>query len=84
MKTSDNCFELSKMAITPIKKEKKKVQLISYCIKFVKKNNFERLILFSNTMLKNVIHIYKKYGFIEVPVEENSPYKRGDIKMELV
>lgn len=35
-------------------------------------------------MLKNVIHIYKKYGFIEVPVEENSPYKRGDIKMELV
>lgn len=27
--------------------------------------------------------MYRKFGFIEIPVEENSPYKRGNIKMEL-
>ena len=36
------------------------------------------------TASENAIYIYRKYGFIEVPVEANSPYQRSDIKMELV
>ena len=34
-------------------------------------------------ILENAIYIYRKYGFIEIPVEENSPYQRSNIKMEL-
>tara|TARA_B100000795_G_C22764862_1_gene425240 strand:+ start:811 stop:1278 length:468 start_codon:yes stop_codon:yes gene_type:complete len=85
IKNNKNSFELTKMAIIP-KKRGNKIgqQLMKYCIEFGKKNNFKKLVLYSNTILKNAIHIYKKNGFIEVPVEENSPYKRSNIKMELV
>ena len=46
--------------------------------------DFEKIILYSNTMLENAIYIYKKHGFIEIPMEEKTPYKRSNIKMELV
>ena len=44
---------------------------------------YNSIILYSNTKLENAIYIYRKYGFIEIPNEENSPYKRSDIKMKL-
>ena len=85
MKNKKNSFELTKMAIIPEKRGNKiGQQLMKYCIEFAEENNFDKLILYSNTILKNAIHIYKKYGFKEVHVEENSPYKRSNIKMELV
>ena len=85
MKSKNNSFELTKMAITPEKRGNKIGQLLmKYCIDFATKNNFNTLFLYSNTILKNAIYIYKKYKFKEVPVETNSPYKRSNIKMELV
>jgi len=78
-------FELTKMAVSP---EKRGLnigqQLIQYCIDFAKENKFKTLMLYSNTKLENAIHIYKKYGFIELLLETSSPYKRSDIKMELL
>ena len=80
----NNVFELTKMAVSPKHRGAKIGQLIlQKCIDFSKENNINTLILYSNTKLENAIHIYKKYGFIEIPVEENSPYSRGDIKMIL-
>lgn len=85
MKSKNNNFELTKMAITPEKRGNKIGQLLmKYCIDFATKNNFEKIILYSNTMLENAIYIYKKHGFIEIPMEEKTPYKRSNIKMELV
>jgi GNAT superfamily N-acetyltransferase len=80
-----NVFELTKMAVSP-KHRGFKIgqQLMQHCIDFVKDNNFKGLMLYSNTKLENAIYIYKKYGFIEVPLEPNSPYARSDIKMELI
>ena len=40
--------------------------------------------LYSNTILENAVYIYRKYGFVEIPMEENSPYERSNIKMELI
>ena len=40
-------------------------------------------LLFNRTKLENAIYIYKKYGFVEIPVKKESPYARCDIKMEL-
>ena len=57
---------------------------MQYCIDFAVKNKFDALVIYSNTLLENAIYIYRKYGFIEIPVEEKSPYKRCNIKMELV
>lgn len=78
-------FELTKMAVSPQHRGLKiGQQLMQYCIDFAKNMGLPKLILYSNTKLENAIYIYRKYGFIEVPVEADSPYKRSDIKMELV
>ena len=84
MKIEENIFELSKMAVLPTFRGKKiGQQLLQYCLDFSKENNFEKLLLYSNRSLENAIYIYRKYGFIEIPIEKNNPYARGNIKMEL-
>ncbi|SHF59983.1 Acetyltransferase (GNAT) domain-containing protein [Salegentibacter echinorum] len=84
MKIEDRVFELTKMAITP-KHQGRKIgqKLMKYSIEFAKKQNWDELIIYSNRKLENAIYIYKKYGFKEIPIEENNPYSRGDIKMRL-
>jgi len=78
-----NIYELNKMAV---KKDLRGNgighQLIQFIIDFSTKNNFKSVILYSNTILKNSIHLYNKFGFIEVD-NPDAPYKRSDIKMEL-
>ena len=84
MPYSERVFELTKRAVAPNHRGNKiGQQLMQYCIDFAIKNKFDALVLYSNTLLENAIYIYRKYGFIEIPVEENSPYKRCNIKMEL-
>lgn len=79
------CFELTKMAVSPEHRGLKiGQQLMQYCIDYAKRKQIPKLIIYSNRTLKNAIYIYKKYGFIEIPVEDNCPYKRCDIKMELI
>ena len=41
-----------------------------------------KIILYSNTLLKPAISLYRKLGFKEVPVD--AVYERSDIKMELI
>ena len=78
-------FELTKMAVSPIYRGKKiGQQMMQYCIDFAKDKNIPKLIIYSSRKLKNAIYIYKKYGFVEIPVEANCPYIRCDIKMENV
>lgn len=83
LKRGEGIFELTKMAVAPNQRGKKVgQQLMQYCLTFAKENNFKKLFLYSNTLLENAIYIYRKYGFVEVAVEKDSPYKRSNIKME--
>ncbi|MAL61137.1 MAG: GNAT family N-acetyltransferase [Flavobacteriaceae bacterium] len=83
MPHNEDFFELTKMAVLPEARGKKiGQQLMQYCIDFAKENKLN-LMLYSNTKLENAIYIYRKYGFLEIPVEANSPYKRSNIKMIL-
>jgi len=41
-----------------------------------------KVVLYSNTALQSAIRLYKRLGFIEVPVD-NSAYERINIKMEI-
>ena len=81
----EKVFELNKMAV---KKEFRGMgighQLIEFIIDFAKAKNYNSLILYSNTVLKNSIHLYNKFGFIKIDSEGKTPYKRSDIKMELL
>ncbi len=80
----EGIFELTKMAVSPEKRGFKIGQkLMQHCIDFAKEQNLVGLMLYSNRKLENAIYIYRKYGFVEIPVEENSPYIRSNIKMIL-
>jgi len=77
-------YELSKMAVSPKYQGLKIGQLLmKHCIDFAISNHWEKLLLYSNTVLENAIYIYKKNGFQEVELEPDSPYLRSNIKMVL-
>ena len=76
-------YELAKMAVT----EKYKGLgigkiLIEHCINEAKLLNAQKLSLYSNTTLTAAIHLYKIYGFVEVPLPTAIHYERADIMME--
>ena len=77
-------YELGKMAVDSDSRGMGIGQkMMEYCISFSKNKGWSKLFLYSNTKLQNSIYIYKKFGFIEVPLEKDNPYGRGNIKMEL-
>jgi len=82
IKIDNTTFELSKMAVQDglqglgIGKK-----LILHCLAVAKENGMEKLILYSNRKLLPAIHLYEKYGFLEVPLEDGV-YERADIKMK--
>jgi ribosomal protein S18 acetylase RimI-like enzyme len=57
-------------------------ELIKHCIEQAKLTNYKELYLYSNTSLRPAIHLYKKYGFEEIPLV-SSEYERCNIKMKL-
>jgi ribosomal protein S18 acetylase RimI-like enzyme len=82
MKIDEDTFELSKMAVSD------KAQglgignkLLTHSIAVAKEYNIKKLLLYSNRILLPALHLYKKFGFTEVPLGAVS-YERADIKME--
>lgn len=85
MKVSDRVFELTKMAVDPkVRGQKLGQKLIQHVLDTAQAMQLEKLILYSNTVLENAIYLYRKYGFVEVAIEAESPYRRSDIKMEYI
>jgi N-acetylglutamate synthase-like GNAT family acetyltransferase len=84
IKKEELLYEFSKMAIQPSYRGKGYGNtMIQFAISFAEQHHWKKIILYSNTLLENSIHLYRKYGFIEVPIEEHVVYSRGNIKMEL-
>lgn len=84
LKMENNIYELTKMAVLPAARGKQiGQQLMQHCIDFAKAQHWKGLLLYSNRILENAIHIYRKYGFEEIPLAPDNPYKRSNIKMFL-
>lgn len=84
IKIEESVFEFSKMTINSIYRgQGYGNSIMKYAISFAKKNEWKKIVLYSNTKLENSIHLYYKYGFLEVEMESNVVYSRGNIKMEL-
>ncbi len=84
LKSSDDVYELSKMAVDELFQGKKiGNRLMEFAIAKATELKAAKIILYSNTKLPPAIHLYRKYGFTEVPVI-SSGYKRCNIKMELI
>lgn len=82
-KIDTSTFEMAKLAVA------KKFQgqnigklLIENCIAFAKAKKATTIMLMSSTKLEVALHLYRKYNFVEVPLDENE-YARADIQMEL-
>jgi ribosomal protein S18 acetylase RimI-like enzyme len=76
-------FEFTKMAVDHRFRGKKVgYALAMAAIEKAKEKKATSIILYSNTKLAAAIALYRKIGFHEVPLD--GPYKRSDIKMELV
>ena len=77
-------YELTKMAVNPdFRNNKIGQKILKEMICVSKKMKLTKIILYSNRKLKNAIYLYLKYGFVELNIEKDCPYKRADIKMEL-
>jgi ribosomal protein S18 acetylase RimI-like enzyme len=83
IKHSDTVFELSKMAVDENFQGKNIGNaMMEFCLQEAKRLQLKKVILHSNTILGPAIHLYRKYGFTEVP-DFVSEYKRANIKMEV-
>ena len=82
LKITEEEYELGKMAVTESAQGLGigKI-LMEHCLKISKELKIKKLCLYSNTKLKPAIHLYEKYGFVEVPLEPGH-YERANIKME--
>lgn len=77
-------FELSKMAVTErFQGLRIGLKLMEHCIAFAREKGTQTLFLDSNTILTPAITLYKKVGFKEIPVPEDTPYERCNIRMEI-
>lgn len=76
-------YEFTKMAVDE-KYRGQKIGLLLSEAAIIKARQLgaKKIILYSNTVLAPAISLYRKLGFKEVPLD--GPYKRSDIKMELI
>ena len=82
-RVSETVLEFTKMAVDEKFQGKKigeKLAVVAIATAEVMKAS--KIILYSNTKLVAAIQLYRKLGFVEV--ELDGPYKRSDIKMELI
>ena len=84
LKIDETTFELSKMAVTDgVQGLGIGNKLMELCLKFAHQKGIKKLVLYSNKRLLPAIYLYKKFGFVEVPLEDGI-YERADIKMERI
>lgn len=82
-KTRQDRVEMAKMAVYPqFQGHKIGEALVRASIAEAKAMGMRRILLYSNTVLQNAIYLYRKVGFTETLIRENT-YQRSDIKMEM-
>jgi GNAT superfamily N-acetyltransferase len=75
-------YEFTKMAVDEGYRGQKIGQILSEAaIEKARSLGAYKVILYSSTKLGPALSLYKKLGFVNVPVD--GPYKRSDVKMEL-
>jgi len=83
LKINESEYELAKMAVTEHCKGLGIGKImVQHSINEAVKLQAKMLSLYSNTTLESAIHLYRKYGFEEVPLPADVHYKRANIKME--
>jgi len=80
---SAGVMELTKMAVSPeFQGMGIANHLMARCIKYAADNGTGRIFLESHRSLQPALALYRKFGFVEVPIDPHSEYARADIRME--
>lgn len=57
--------------------------LLTHCLEKAKQVKANKVSLLSNQQLTTALHLYKQFGFKDIPVGQ-TPFELADVKMELV
>jgi putative acetyltransferase len=80
---NNGIYELVKMTVIPSWQGKGVGNLLmERCLAMAKELKAKRIVLFSNSKLKQAISLYSKHGFKHIPVTD-SPFETANVKMEL-
>lgn len=57
--------------------------LMAASIAFARQAGARRIVIVSNTVLETAIRLYRKHGFVQVPLARDARYQRANIRLEL-
>jgi ribosomal protein S18 acetylase RimI-like enzyme len=81
--SADEC-EIAKMAVAIAARGRGYGDLLmEACLAFAREIGSRRVVIVSNTVLSPAIRLYRKHGFVEVPLPGDSRYRRANIRLEL-
>lgn len=81
-KVKEGVFEICKLCSNKYAEHKGAGSAVfGACMDWAAKAGAEKIYIISNKKLNAALHIYKKFGFKEIPLND-SRYKRGDIAFE--
>ncbi|HZA99346.1 MAG TPA: GNAT family N-acetyltransferase [Gemmatimonadales bacterium] len=79
---ADVC-EIAKMAVAPQARRRGLGDLLmEVAVQYGRESGARRLIIVSNTVLEPAIRLYRKHGFIPVPLSADDRYQRANIRLE--
>jgi ribosomal protein S18 acetylase RimI-like enzyme len=77
-------YEIAKMAVAaPARGRGFGDLLMNACIAFARERKAHRVIIVSNTVLEPAIRLYRKHGFVQVPLARDARYERANIRLEM-
>jgi ribosomal protein S18 acetylase RimI-like enzyme len=76
--------EIAKMAVSPAARGRGFGDLLmEACISFARELGSRKVVIVSNTALEPAIRLYRKHGFVQVPLATDTRYQRANIRLEL-
>jgi putative acetyltransferase len=79
---TDDC-EIAKMAVAPEARGRGFGDLLmDRAVAFAAELGARRVIIVSNTVLEPAIRLYRKHGFVQVPLVADGRYRRANIRLE--
>jgi putative acetyltransferase len=75
--------EIAKMAVAPSARGRGLGDLLmEAAVDFARQIGARRVAIVSNTVLAPALRLYRKHGFVEVPLESDGRYQRANIRLE--
>lgn len=76
--------EIAKMAVAPAARGRGFGDLLmEACVAFARQIGSRKVVIISNTLLEPAIRLYRKHGFVPVPLAADPRYRRANIRLEL-